>query len=197
MKPDQDTQLIEILKATGEIYGKTVSAVAATLFLMDLSEYDSEQVKLALSSCRRELKFFPTVSDVVSRIQALDGRPGPEEAWALLPKTERDSAVITDEMAACLIFVNPDDLVASRMAFLEAYRAECKKAREARLPARWFLSGGHDPAGRAEALQLAVTRGRLDATHAQMILPEAAQIQPTGRALALVRNTTRNLLDEK
>jgi hypothetical protein len=51
-----------------------------------------------LGRCRREVKGVLTVSDVVSRIE--DGRPGVEQAWSMLPITESQTAVWTDEMAA-------------------------------------------------------------------------------------------------
>lgn len=187
MAPDQEIKLIEALRATAEIFGKALSLSAASMFLADLGEYDPDQVCMALSSCRRELKFFPTVSDVVTRIQALDGRPGPEEAWALLPKNQHDSAVISDEMASCLIFVNEDDLVASRMAFLEAYRKECVTARANKAKVRWFFSAGHDPGARAGAIALAVDKKRITLEHARELLPDFGMEAPSQKMLELAK----------
>src|SRR5580692_1153047 len=92
-----DREIIQIVKATGEIYGRTVSDAAATMFLVDLAGFNSEEIKAALAKCRKELKTFPSVADVISRID--DGRPGIEEAWALVPKDEEGSVVWSDEIA--------------------------------------------------------------------------------------------------
>ena len=67
---------------------------------------------------------------MLSRID--DGRPGAEEAWALIPKIEDPSGILTEEMQAAmrvaygLLFDVP---IAARMAFKEAYQREFQKAR--------------------------------------------------------------------
>ena len=63
------------------------------IYLVD----DQPAVLKALTRCRREVKGMLTIQDVVSRID--DGRLGVEEAWAMMPFSESQSVVWTEEMA--------------------------------------------------------------------------------------------------
>src|SRR5438128_1262787 len=90
-------ELIEAVAVTAELCGRTFSEAAARVFVDDLSRYPEHQIIAALGRCRREVKGVLTVSDVVSRID--DGRPGVEQAWSMVPITESQTAVWTDEIA--------------------------------------------------------------------------------------------------
>lgn len=139
----------------------------------DLAAYPEQQVLNALSRCRRELKTFPTIADVISRIE--DGRPGAEEAWAMIPKDESASVVWTDEMRDAFAIAREllaDDPVAARMAFREAYLRLVSEGRARHRPTRWTPSLGHDSAGRAQALQIAVDRNRISHEAAEGLLPD-------------------------
>lgn len=176
MKPSEDQKLLEVVKATGEIYGKQVSLAAALMFLADLDNYSSDAIKLALTKCRKELKTFPTVSDVIARID--DGRPGVEEAWAMIPKDEYSSVVWTSEMAeafgVCRIMID-EDPVAARMAFKETYLKLIAEARsEGRRP-DWTPSLGFEKSGRVAAISEAVQKGRLTHEMATNLLPDYSE----------------------
>jgi len=140
---------------------------------MDLSAYPEEQILRALEKCRKELKSKLTVQSIISRID--DGRPGHEEAWAMIPKNESSSVVWTQEMSeaygiACPL-INMGDMVQARMAFIEAYKDRCDRARNDRIVVQWFPSLGHDPQGREHVLMEAVEKGRLSASHVAGLLP--------------------------
>lgn len=176
MKPSEDPKLLEVVKATGEIYGKQVSLAAGLMFLADLDNYSSAQVMAALTRCRKELRTFPTVADVVSRID--DGRPGVEEAWAMIPHDESSSVVWTEEMQHAYGIARQlieDDPIAARMAFKEAYLEVVGRNRSQGTPARWSPSLGHDRHGREAVLLEAVQKGRLPLAHAQELLPDLGQ----------------------
>ena len=162
--------LIEAVAVTAELCGRVFSEPAARLFVADLSGYPEAQVIDALRRCRREVRGVLTVQDVVSRIN--DGRPGPQEAWAMIPQDEAGSVVWTDEMAAAYGVAAPllaeGDKVAARMAFLEAYARSVAQARDAKLPVNWTPSLGTDVHGREVALRVAVGAGRLSLTHAEV-----------------------------
>jgi hypothetical protein len=173
MKPSEDTNVLTTLKATGEIYNKQVSAAAVAMFLADLDQYTSDQVLKALSLCRRELKFFPSVAEVIARID--DGRPGVEEAWAMLPKTEYDSVVWTAEMAesfGAIRGIIEEDPIAARMAFKELYSKAVAIARADRTQVEWTASLGHDKRSHAEALNAAIAKGRIGIEYASQICVE-------------------------
>jgi hypothetical protein len=165
--------LIKLLMITGEIFGKAMSPDAARVFAEDLSEYPEEGVLKALAKCRKELKTFPSISDIVNRID--DGRPGVEEAWAMLPKHESDSVVWTDEMATafgvCRMLIEKDP-IAARLAFKESYTRLVSEARANARSVNWTPSLGHSKSGRESAIKEAVAKGRLTSEQAQIFLPD-------------------------
>lgn len=173
MTIQNDPELLAIVKATGEVYGKQVSVAAAVMFLGDLENYKPNQIRRALQRCRRELKSFPSVADVIARIE--DGRPGVEEAWAALPRSEADSCVWTDEMAeaygACRTLMESDP-IAARMTFKEVYLLTVAKSREEGRPVNWQVSMGHDPQHRVAVMMEAVSKHRITLEHAQRHIPE-------------------------
>lgn len=168
-----ESDLAKALAVTAELTGTDLSEAAARVMVSELAAYDRRQVAAALKRCRRELKGRLTIAAVLERLD--DGRPGPEEAWAMLPTNEDQSVVWTEEMAKCFGIVGPliaaGDKIAARMAFREAYQAEVAKARDARLPAKWTASLGHSVAGRESAVLDALGKGRITPAEAADYLP--------------------------
>lgn len=168
--------LLEDLAVTAEICGAELTEAAARVFLAELGGYEPAAVHGALARCRRELHGKLTLAAVIDRLD--DGRPGPEEAWSLLPKDEADSAVISSDMRAAmgpaLSLLSSGDAVAARMAFLEAYRKRVAVARAEREPLTWFPTLGHDPSGRADVLAEAVTKGRIAIDYARQLAGSAS-----------------------
>jgi hypothetical protein len=175
MKPAEDQSLIEVVRATGEIYGKQVSMTAAVMFLADLDGYESHVLTSALSRCRKELRTFPTVADVIGRID--DGRPGVEEAWAMIPKDEAGSVVWNDEIAEaygiCRGLIEGDP-IAARMAFKESYLRIAANARSQGIRPTWTPSLGHDKHGREAAIKEALDKNRIALEHAEQLMPQIA-----------------------
>jgi hypothetical protein len=141
--------------------------------LGDLVRYPEAQVMGALVRCRRELKGRMTITDVVTRLD--DGRPGVEEAWAMVPKAESESVVWTEEMAKAMPAVhdllNAGDAVAARMAFKEVYQRLCQEARDKGIQVSWSVSLGWAVDGRESAIRGAVEKGRLTSAQAKVFLP--------------------------
>ncbi len=181
------TELIQAIAVTAELTGTTLSPTAASVMAMDLAEYPEEQVLRALVRVRRELKGKLTIADVISRID--DGRPGAEEAWSMMPRSESDTVVWTDEMASAhsvaLPLIEAGELVPARMAFKEAYEKAVRHARDARIAPRWTASLGHDPLSRESKLQEAVTLGRLQAGHVAKLLPYREPVAASVLALGV------------
>lgn len=154
--------LKEQLAYTAEAMGKDLTPGGLKLFASDLSEYRLDDALEALRNCRRELSRFPTIADIVSRIEASDGRPGAEEAWAMIPKDEYQSAAITTEMQAAYAAAHPHlklgDHVAGRMAFREVYERLVREARSKGEKPKWTASLGFDPAQRETAIAEADAR---------------------------------------
>lgn len=167
-------ELIKAVAATAELCGRTYTPEAARMLAYDLEGYDERAIMQALSRCRKELKPGQfCLEAIVSRID--DGRPGPEEAWAMIPQDEYKTVVWTDEMReACSVagsLIDSGDSIAARMAFREAYIKSVTRARSERIPVRWEVSLGLDKAGREPALIEAVEKGRLPADHVMSLLP--------------------------
>lgn len=166
-------ELLQAVAVTAELCGRTFSEPAARVFVMDLSRYPEHQVIKALSRCRKEVRGLLTVSDVVSRLE--DGRPGVEEAWAMLPRNESASCVWTAEMREAYAVAAPliaeGDEVAARMAFKEVYTRQLIDAREEARPAEWQPSLGTDLRGREAAISAAIEKGRITPSHAAGLLP--------------------------
>lgn len=185
--------LLEAVAVTAELCGRTFSEPAARVFVADLSGYPERAVIAALGKCRREVRGILTVQDVVSRID--DGRPGPEEAWSLMPFDEAQSVVWSDEMARAFGVAGPllaqGDKVAARMAFKEAYVRMVAEARDAGRTVNWTPSLGHDPMGREAVLQAAVSAGRLTYEQASNICP--ALPAPSADVLALVGESVKRV----
>lgn len=181
MKMDRRVQ--EALKATAEIYGRQMSDMAAAMFVADLSRYTADQVLEALARCRRDLRTFPTIADIVARVN--DGRPGAEEAWAMIPKDEGASVVWTEEMQSAYGTCREllaDDPIAARMAFRETYQRLVTEARAENRPAKWTPSLGHDKTQRESVIMDAAIRGYLSPGQANALLPESLPVQ-ANRAL--------------
>lgn len=165
MKPttEPSPELIRACAVTAELLGTSMSEIAAEVFAQDLARYPLQQVLGALARCRREVKGRLTLSDVISRLD--DGRPGPEEAWAMIPQEEGRSGVWTEEMqrafGVCYRLLNEGDTVGTRMAFKETYQREVQAARDRREPVKWTATLGHDKAGRDEAQHEAKNRNLL------------------------------------
>jgi hypothetical protein len=186
-------RLLEALAVTLELTGTTVSEAAVRVMAKDLAVYPVPQVIAALDKCRKQVRGRLTVADIISRLE--DGRPGPEEAWAMLPRDEDSSVVWTEEMATAwgvaLPLLNAGDQVASRMAFLERYRTLVQSARDAGERVKWTPSLGTDAYGRESVLLDAVEKGRLSVDHVAGLLPHREN--PNPRLLAMLEHTAKPL----
>jgi len=181
------------LAIMAQLSGKEFSPDAARMLAGDLAEYPERDVLAALGRCRKELRFFPTLAEIIARID--DGRPGPEEAWAMIPKDEDGSVVWSDEMAEAfdpIRFLIEEDPIAARMAFKESYLKLVTDARARRKPVRWAPSLGHDRHGHVAALMTAVDKGRMSLTDACSHSPELEfQRGPTLQELGFSNLTKR------
>ena len=139
----------------------------------DLAMLPLEQVGDAFWQARRECQFFPTIKELrefAGLTRATYGHPGPEEAWAIYPKSEAETAIVTDEImvagAVAANMLDHDDLIAARMVFLEVYRKQLDNARVEQRPARWWATMGTDPQRRVAPLVKGVEQGKIAASRA-------------------------------
>jgi hypothetical protein len=174
--------LAKAIFLTAEISGSPLSDSAAEMMAVELESFGREPVLKALARCRRELKTRLTLAAVIERID--DGRPGAEEAWAMMPFDEGQTVVWTNEMSEAFGICGPlleqGDKIAARMAFKEAYSRKVSKARETGEEVQWTPSLGHDKQGRDAVIAEAVALGRIGISHARDLAPmipaQSAQI---------------------
>lgn len=158
-------ELLQAVAVTAELCGLTLSEAAAGVFVGDLAVYDEAQVIAALRRCRREVRGRLTVHDVVSRID--DGRPGPDEAWGLIPVGEEASTVWTEEIAqAWSVACHAEAGFARRASFRESYASAVAMARDAGIKPKWTVSLGWSEKGRESAVLLALEKGRISPQYA-------------------------------
>lgn len=170
------SDVIEAIAVTAELCGRTFSAAAASVFASDLDGFSEQSTLAALTRCRKEVRGLLTIQDVISRID--DGRPGIEQAWAMIPQDEAGSVVWSDEMAQAWGIIAPlladGDRIGARMAFKEIYAKLVSAARDKRIAPKWVTSFGHDRLGRQSALIEAVKHNRMQLDHATSLLPPDA-----------------------
>lgn len=172
----------EVLKAlvvTAEITRTNFSRESLLMIERDLDRFPEQVVTEALTRCRRELTGHLTLPAIIQRINEQDGRPGPEEAWGMIPQDEYGSVVWTKEMAeaygVCCQLLQVGDKIAARMSFLEVYKRLIAEARQFMRPVVWVTSFGRDPAQRALAVSTAVEKGRISVQRAVGLLPHYSQ----------------------
>lgn len=166
-------RVIQELAVTAELCGTEMSDAAARVMCAELAVYPESAVLGALSKLRREHQGRFTLAAIISRLD--DGRPGVEEAWAIYPKEESESAAVTTEMQLAMHsayqLIQDGDRIAARMAFKECYERIVSKNRAERIPVVWQMTLGFDKSGREAALIDATVRGLIGADHAMSLLP--------------------------
>jgi len=182
MRDPEKSKFLKMMQATLAVYDKTASVETVCLWWNLLSCYDFADVEIAFSRYLKsaEGRFSPKPASIIAIINAMrpDGRPGVDEAWAMIPRDECVSAVITEEMAESYGIAKPllddGDQVAARMAFKDAYGRIVEKNKIAGIAPKWFPSLGSDPMMRETVLAEAVRLGRLGCDHAAKSVPEIA-----------------------
>lgn len=165
--------LVEAIALTAEICGHALSPAAARMLAGDLGDFNQSAVLGALARCRMERHGPLKVADILARID--DGRPGAEEAWAMMPKNELASVVWTEEMAQAWGVASPlldaGDISGARTVFQGLYDKAVLEARIRRHPVRWTPSLGSDTGGRESVLIDAMRKRRLSPEHVAALLP--------------------------
>lgn len=166
----------------------TPNATNTALWFRALREHSLDAVRGGLDAHVRDPqrgRFVPTPADVIAQIEGTataDGRPGPEEAWAIAlgSRDEADTVVWTRETAEAMGIATPlleiRDEVGARMAFRESYNRLVDEARREHMPVSWVVSLGFDSKRRDEAVRAAVDSGRLP--HSALPAPEAGARVP-------------------
>ncbi|AVU77084.1 hypothetical protein [Pseudomonas rhizophila] len=192
MNDQQVAGLAAAICATAEAMGQEMNPGTAAMMAEDLCAYSVPVVKAALKGCRFEVKGKLAMADILQRVQASDGRPGKDEAWAIAMTTndEFETVVLTDEIQLALAAAKPvldaGDKVGARMAFISAYERFVAQAREETKPVNWHVSVGFDANSRIQAVTKAMELKRIPREHGQKYLADLSvePISEDGRAIA-------------
>jgi hypothetical protein len=164
--------VVEAIALTSEVCGQGFSRAAAEMLARDLAGFGEDAVLTALARCRLELQGPLRMGEILLRFE--DGRPGPEEAWAMLPRDEATSVVWTAEMARAwgevLPMLESGDLPGAQSVFQKLYVRHVLDARLRSEPAQWTPSLGSDVAARERVLREAEEAGRLSRAHVEHLL---------------------------
>jgi hypothetical protein len=200
MRQSEFKRFGDILNGVMEVYGRDRSPTAIALWWKVLEKFDLADVEGALAQHVRTNRFAPTPADVVTIICERDGRPGAEEAWAMIPRGEAESVIWTEEMAkaygVCAPLISAGDYVAARRAFIDSYKSEVDKARLSGIPVKVSPSWGWDENSKESAVRAAIERGMLTHQRALVFLPTYEATQQ-GQAIAIANDVIKRLADVK
>ncbi len=198
---EQDTEVFAAAwSGAFEVYGKTISDAAISTCFEALIGYEIADITRALTAHLRDPatgQFPPKPADIIKRQAGAfnDGRPGPEEAWAMCPQGEFETAWMTPEMAAASasasVLLARGDRIAARKAFIETYESEVARARVAGTAAGWFKSLGFDTDGRNSPVNEGLAQKYLEA--ARHDKTEIEKLEWEGRRQLTARSTSLSM----
>lgn len=221
MEIAQKPEFVQLIKETMLAYGKPLQEAAIlNAWWKELTPFPLHIVMVAIDNYRAEQSdFAPVPNAIAMRCRLMDGRPGPEEAWALAltSRDEEATVVWTWECAEAYAIATPimalGDEIGARMAFREAYVRMVADARATGRAAVWQVSAGWDKKRRVEAIEQAQKAGLLEAPKVIALLsyeekpeglPASQQLEAIKQMLAEVAEkrelqrleTERQLADE-
>ncbi|AGY57131.1 hypothetical protein [Gloeobacter kilaueensis] len=177
MRESEKSRFLHCLDGVMAATGRPLNPAAVPVWWAVLEPFALEGVEAALYAWAAKEQKAPVPADIARMLSAelADGWPGADEAWALLPLSEYDSGLLTDEAAEAMGVALPlayrGDETGARMAFRDAYN----RCRDAAIAAgkrpRWFFTCGMDPTRRAPVLLDAVRKRRLPLDHCLQFLP--------------------------
>lgn len=199
------------ITALGEAFGEGLTAERQAIYVRALADIPKDELRRAIRLAVKHLKWFPKVAELRELARGLPDaavdRPGPEEAWARMPKGEHredDSVVWCEEERAayssCRSLLLDGDQIGARMAFKERYEKEVAEAHAAGKPVRWIMSAGFDMNHRLSTLATAVQEKRMTLEGALNFVPgerqsDFAQMLPPKEAKGLLTGKIEKLPD--
>lgn len=198
--------------ALGLAMGDEPSTERLLVYADDLRDIPQDRLARAFQRARKEYEYpkLPPIAFIrrMAGADALnDGRPGPEEAWARMPKGERaeeDSIVWCEEERAaynaCRSLLLSGDQIGARMAFKERYEKELAEARSRQRPVQWIMSSGFNIEQRLATLAAAVQEKRMTLENALNFVPverqnDFARMLPAAQAKGLLTGEVNKLPD--
>lgn len=149
-------------------YGRDVTQEVMALWWSQLKDHSLDEVSAAINAHVRTSRFAPTVADIIDKMQAVTPgvkRLSADEAWAMMPTSEAESIVWSEEMAQAYAIASPllvdGDRIGARMAFKSAYDRLCEQAKVSGKPVSWSVCRGWDTDNLEAVVTDALRLGRL------------------------------------
>ncbi len=185
MQQTQYTQkdIKDALKVTAAVCGCEISDEVVAIMVFDLKPYGGEAVMRVLSDLRKTHKGRFSLAEIISRLDAQDGRPATEEAWGIALKLltdERSSVLTTHDIAsaagAARSLIDAGDRVAARLAFKDAYERIVSDSRRDGIAVSWYVSLGESPTEAADVIKRACEKGLITQQAALTMLPNRPEV---------------------
>jgi hypothetical protein len=186
-------------------FGIEVTEERLAIYARELCDLPQEQLRKGFGRATHELKFFPKIAEIreLAAGPSTDGRPGPEESWARMPKGDRmelDTVIWCEEEEIAYSAARPllleGDQIAARMCFLERYKRALMDSKGK--PVKWVVSPGTDANDRLLRLAEGVRQSRISIPYATNFVPwdkaeEFRQMLPGAKTPALKGDVTKQL----
>lgn len=177
MNSQRQAVIFNILQA---LPGPAWTEASELMYAMVLGPLPDETADRLIREIVYRSKFRPTPSEMHQLyLDITTDIPGPDEAWAMVPKSEAETVVWTEEMREAYAMAAPlleaGDFVAARMAFIESYKRLIERLRASTSKPRWSISLGTDKAGRTAVLADSLVRGRISARWIEQTFPDIYQ----------------------
>lgn len=141
MTDDEEQQFFDCLESALEIKGKGLTTGAFRLWWDILRPYHFEDIKKAIKQAITQTSFALDPAKILEQLPDLLGHATTEMAWSIYPKSEAESAYVTNEIMQAGQSIDPSDKMA-RMAFVEIYKQIIANAKMNQNKAVWWYSTG-------------------------------------------------------
>ena len=171
------------LAATAEAMGQVIGENAAALMIADFRGFHKDQLREALRRVRMEGTGKLTPKALLDQLDAIAGRPGADEAWALALQARDESLTViwTNEIeqawAAAGVMIKGKDQVGARMAFKQAYDRIVQDARAQLKHPAPVITVGQDKGHRYRVVMEALQANRIPVEMAKTALEGCAQFE--------------------
>lgn len=169
-------EFVEIWNTAQEMmaFGKQLSNAAMKMSFKLLSGYPFEHVAAAIYKHIETSDRAPQPSDIIKLLTMNDEHLTEDDAWLIVPKSERESAVWTDEMAEawslCSDLYYSGDVYNATRGFKSAYKRIVAKNKLTNRPIAWRLTRGTDNTLLKAVVEDALRLGRLKPDYANRVL---------------------------
>lgn len=189
-----NAEFLKIMNSCGTVYNRKVTNELLEIYWNQLMDYSIQDVSLATKKYLKTGKFFPTIADLIELLPNNNNHIGADEAWTIVIESmdEYKTVIATEEIMQAreiaMDIYNDGDKTGARMAFRDAYNRIISNTTT---KPKWFISAGFDAATRAQAIEKAVSLGRLPAGSGEQ--HTIGHDKPTMTFNGLVKESTKRI----